>query len=97
MMFMQPVGSYPHDPSQLGPANPFFGMAETISLAAFYLDEVIDVLPDSNDIYLAAAMTPVAVQDSKSFFRKPSGGYIFSPFPKIIMPGHSCFFLLFAK
>jgi hypothetical protein len=72
-------------------------MAETVPLTAFYLNEVIDLLTDSNDVYLATAMTPIAVQDLKSFFRKPSGCYILPPPAKIIMPGHSCFFLLFAK
>jgi hypothetical protein len=94
---MQPVSGYPHDPAQLGFPDPFLGVAETIPLTAFDLDEVIDALPDSNDVYLATAMTPIAVQNLKSFFRKPSGGYILPPPAKIIMPGHSCFFLLFAK
>jgi hypothetical protein len=94
---MQPVSGYPHDPTELGLPDPFLGVAETVPLTAFDLDEVIDALPGGNDIHLATAMTPIAVQDLKSFFRKPSGGQILSQPPKIIMPGHSCFFLLFAK
>jgi len=97
MMLIQPVGGYPHDPAQLGPADPFLRVAERSTPTGFDLDKVIDALPDGNDVYLTTAMTPSAVQDPEPFFRKPSGGYAFSPLTKIIMPGHSCFFLLFAK
>ena len=90
----QPAGGTLHYVFEFFPADALFGMAITGGAAGFDLDEMEGALSPRDDVDLKAAMAPVAMQDMKTFVRKPSGSKVFAVVSKFYMLRHRGVFYL---
>jgi len=59
-------------------ADAFFGMAKSIAPTAFYLDEMQDAIPASDNVHFITAVTEVALKDGEALFDQPLCCQLFS-------------------